>query len=311
MIVGFVGTGFHYAVEFATELRHTFPALILILPFGGVYIAWIYKICGAENHGGTNLVIDTVRENKTVPIVTVPIIFVGTVITHLCGGSSGREGAALQIGSSISHAVGEAINLDEKDMHIMTMCGMSAAFAALFGTPVTAAVFSIEVVSIGIMHFSALVPCVISSLSALLVAELFFVSPTHFTILKYCEFNPTNILRVIALSIMCALLSIFFLHGNEKSTALYKKYLPNQFLKAIVGGIIVIVLTFIVGNYDYNGAGMEIIESAFHTDMVWYAFLLKIVFTAFTWVQGLKAEKLCQLSLLVRHLVMLHQNLWV
>lgn len=292
MIVGFVGTGFHYAVEFATELRHTFPALILILPFGGVYIAWIYKICGAENHGGTNLVIDTVRENKTVPIVTVPIIFVGTVITHLCGGSSGREGAALQIGSSISHAVGEAINLDEKDMHIMTMCGMSAAFAALFGTPVTAAVFSIEVVSIGIMHFSALVPCVISSLSALLVAELFFVSPTHFTILKYCEFNPSNIIRVIALSIMCAFVSIFFCMVMKKVSALYKKYLPNQFLKAIVGGIIVIVLTFIVGNYDYNGAGMEIIESAFHTDMVWYAFLLKIIFTAFTLGAGFKGGEI-------------------
>ena len=291
-VVGFVGAAFHYAVEFATELRHVFPALVFFLPLGGLYIAWIYRICGAENDGGTNFVIDTVRENKTVPIVTLPIIFVGTVITHLFGGSSGREGAALQIGSSISHAVGDAFNLDEKDMHTMTMCGMAAAFAALFGTPVTAAVFSIEVVSIGIMHFSALVPCIVAALSGIMVAKMFNVAPTHFTILKICEFNAQNLIKVIILSILCAFVSILFCIVMKRVTRMYKKLIPNPFLKAIAGGFIVIALTLAVGSEYFNGAGMEAIDDAFRSAVVWYAFLMKIIFTAFTLGAGYKGGEI-------------------
>ncbi len=291
-VVGFVGAAFHYAVDFATEIRELFPGIILILPLGGLYIAWIYKICGAENDSGTNFVIDTVRENKIVPIFTLPIIFLGTIITHLFGGSSGREGAALQIGSSISNAIGEAFKLDDKDMHIMTMCGMSAAFSALFGTPVTAAVFSIEVISIGIMHFSALVPCIIASLTGITITQMFNVEPTSFNILEYCEFSPANIAKVVILSALCAFVSILFCVIMKKTSKLYKKYIPNPFLKAIVGGVIVICLTFIVGEQYYNGAGMGVIESAFETDIVWYAFLIKIIFTAVTLCAGFKGGEI-------------------
>lgn len=292
LIVGFVGAAFHYAVEFATEIRHLFPIIILALPLGGLYIIWIYRVCGAENDGGTNFVIDTVRENKHVPIVTLPIIFIGTVVTHLFGGSSGREGAALQIGSSISNAVGDMFNLDEKDMHTMTMCGMAAAFAALFGTPVTAAVFSIEVISIGIMHFSALVPCIIAALSAIMTAQMFGVEATRFKIEQYMEFSPENLIKIVILSILCAFVSILFCITMKKISGIYKKYLPNKFVRVIVGGIIVIALTFIVGNRDYNGAGMDIITMAFKERVVWYAFLLKIIFTAFTLGAGYKGGEI-------------------
>ncbi len=292
LIVGFVGTAFHYSIEVSGEIFAHNYFLVVLLPFGGIYIAWIYKVCGAENDGGTNFVLDTVRTKKTVPIITMPMIFLGTMVTHFFGGSSGREGAALQIGSSISNAIGEGIGLDEKDMHIMTMCGMSAAFATLFGTPITAAVFAIEVVSIGIMHFSALVPCVISSLAGIMVAQVFDVAPTHFGILDICRLNIENIVKVIILSILCAFISIVFCVVMKRVAGMYKKYAPNPFVRVAAGGVIVAILTFVVGTQDYNGAGMAVIEQAFSSRVVWHAFILKIIFTAFTLGAGFKGGEI-------------------
>ena len=289
---GLVGTAFHYGVEWVTELRGTYPWLIFLLPAGGVCIAGIYKLCGAEKDGGTNYVLDTVREDKKVPLITLPVIFISTIITHLCGGSSGREGAALQIGSSISDNIGRLIHLDEKDMHIMTMCGMAAAFSALFGTPVTAAVFSIEVVSIGIMHFSALVPCMISALTGLMTAQLFHVAPTRFVITEMVVLTPVTLVRVVCLSVLCAFVSILFCLVMKQTAKLYQKFVPNPFLKAAAGGLIVIALTLAVGSQYYNGAGMGNIDVAFHSEVPWYVFLVKLLFTACTLGAGFKGGEI-------------------
>ena len=127
-VVGLVGVFFHISVEKATELRIVTPWLLWLLPIGGAVIAGLYKIAGMEHDKGTNYVLEAVRSNDPLTIKTAPLVFIGTVITHLFGGSSGREGAALQIGGSISSFIGGIIKLDEKDQRIMTMCGMSAGF---------------------------------------------------------------------------------------------------------------------------------------------------------------------------------------
>ncbi len=289
---GLAGTAFHYGVEWVTELRGTYRWLIFLLPAGGVCIAGIYKLCGAENAGGTDYVLETVREKKQVPLITLPAIFFSTIITHLCGGSSGREGAALQIGSSISNSIGRWLHLKEKDMHIMTMCGMAAAFSALFGTPVTAAVFSIEVVSVGVMYFSALVPCMVSALTGLMIAQLFHVAPTRFVIDGLIELSPASLARVAALSVLCAFVSILFCYVMKKTGKLYRKYIPNPFLKAAAGGVIVICLTLLAGSQYYNGAGMGYINEAFHTELPWYVFLVKLLFTACTLEAGFKGGEI-------------------
>ena len=138
---GVVGALFHLGVSYATEVRLAHPWVLYLLPAGGLVIAGLYKLCKLEGRG-TNAVIESVHFGKEVPVLLVPLIFVSTVITHLCGGSAGREGAALQIGGGIGYRTGRLLHLGEKDLPLATLCGMSGVFSALFGTPLTATVFA-------------------------------------------------------------------------------------------------------------------------------------------------------------------------
>ena len=203
--VGIVGVFFHICVEKATEIRVEMPWLIWLLPIGGAAIVFLYKKTGMEKDRGTNLILDAVRSNEPLNIKTAPLIFVSTVITHLFGGSSGREGAALQIGGSIASYVGTHIKLDEKDQRIITMCGMAAGFSALFGTPVAAVVFAMEVVSVGVMYYSAIVPCIIASAVGAYIASLFDIAPTSFSVIgSIPTIELLTIFKVIVLAVLCA-----------------------------------------------------------------------------------------------------------
>ena len=164
LVVGSIATMFHFSIAIATMVREKSPWVIFLLPIGGLIIVRCYRIVKDEKELSTNSVLSAIHSNEKLPLKMAPLIFVSTVITHLFGGSAGREGAALQLGGSIGNGLGALFHFDDNDKHIMIMCGMSAAFAALFGTPMAAAIFSMEVISVGIMQYSALVPCVIASL---------------------------------------------------------------------------------------------------------------------------------------------------
>lgn len=292
ILIGGAGTIFHYCMTWANETRLTYPALILLLPFCGLFIVGAYHVLHDEKDTGTNLVLAAIHSGKHIPLKMAPLIFISTIMTHLFGGSAGREGAALQLGGSIGNTLGRLLKFDEKDQHIMIMCGMSAAFSALFGTPMAAAIFSMEVVSVGIMHYAALVPCVISSLTAKGIAAYFQVSPEQFLLTELPEFNLTNAITISVLAMLCAGISTIFcimLHSGEK---LYKKYLPNPYLRIFTGGTFIIIMTLLVKNQDYNGAGMPIIERCFENDYVPYAFLLKMLFTAVTLSAGFKGGEI-------------------
>ena len=139
VLVGVVGVAFYYGIDWATQLRGEVPRVVWLLPAGGVSIVLIYRICHMERERGTNLVLVAVREAEPMKLRTAPLIFLSTIITHLVGGSAGREGAALQLGGSLAAFVGRQIRLDQKDGRVMVMCGMAAAFSALFGTPIQCA----------------------------------------------------------------------------------------------------------------------------------------------------------------------------
>ena len=219
------------------------------------------------------------------------------MLTHLCGGSSGREGAILQIGGSISSKVGRWMRLDDKDRRIITMCGMSAAFSALFGTPLTAAMFSMEVTSVGVLYYAAIVPCVLSSIVGLWMAQAFHVPPTQFSLDGVPNLTPLTLVQVIGLGILFALLSVFFCRLMHAAPHLYDKYLPNHLVRAAVGGGVVIALTFLVwlwnpGTYDYNGAGEAVLHAAIEGQARPEAFLLKMLFTTITLGAGFKGGEI-------------------
>ena len=208
-ICGLVGTAFHICVEYATGFRENNHMIIYFLPLAGIVIVFIYRICGIRHSKGTNLVIGSIRSvEDEIPSRMAPLIFISTVITHLFGGSSGREGAALQIGGSIGVSIGKLFKLDDSDKHILTLCGMSAVFSALFGTPITAALFSMEVISIGILYYCAFVPCLFSSVIAYAITKKLHVVHDHYNIAGMpTSMDVPLVIKVIGLAILCAVLS--------------------------------------------------------------------------------------------------------
>ena len=264
---GAVGTAFHYSVEYVTQFRSGHRWIIFLLPAAGLLIVFLYRAGGIKHDKGTNLVIGSIRNPEyNVPFRMAPLIFITTVITHLFGGSAGREGAALQIGGSLGASIGKLIKMDDSDKHIMTLCGMSAVFAALFGTPVTAALFSVEVISIGILYYSALVPCILSATISYAITEKFHITPTYFILNQVPEMSLATGIRVIILSVAAAVLSILFCMSMQVIGKTFKKYLKNQYLRILVGGVLLVLLTLAVRCNDYNGAGFrggEIVPSFF------------------------------------------------
>ena len=287
LICGLVGTLFHLSVERVTELRADQPWLLFLLPAAGLLITALYKATKCEGVG-TNNVIRAVQSGEPVSILLVPAIFLGTVLTHLCGGSAGREGAALQMGGSIGWNVGPLLQLKDHDRRTATISGMAAFFSALFGTPLTAALFAMMVEDVGLTFTSAFVPAFTSALIAYGCSLAFGIAPTHFAITAP-ELTVWNAFLVILLGFACAAVSRLFcglLHFMEHKVP---QLLPNPWLRVFVGGVAVIAFSYLFGVGRYNGAGMGVITAAVEQgEALPWDFLCKIFLTALTLSCGFK-----------------------
>ena len=283
---GVVGALFHLGVNYATSVRLAHPWVLYLLPLGGLVIAGLYRLCKLEGKG-TNAVIESVHFGSDVPVLLVPLIFVSTVITHLCGGSADREGAALQIGGGIGYRTGRLLHLGEKDLPLATLCGMSGVFSALFGTPLTATVFALEVISVGVLYYAGLVPCITAAMTGYLISLLLGVPPTRFTV-AMPALDAWTMLLVLVLAILCALVSILFCRGLHITEHLAARLVKNSYLRAAAGGVVIIALTLLLGTTDYNGAGMDVIQRALNGQANGWAWLLKLLFTAITIGCGFK-----------------------
>ena len=292
IVVGMVGTAFHYGLQYVTEYRNVHPMVILGLPFGGLFIVCLYHVAGRADDQGTNSVIAAVRSEEKLSFRTAPLIFVSSIITHLFGGSAGREGAALQMGGSIGNGIGKFFRLNEKDMHVAVMCGMSACFSALFGTPIAATFFAMEVVSVGIMYYAALVPCVFSSLIAVEIARYYGIRSEAMLISYVPEFTMRNTGKIVLISILCAALSILFCIAMHAASKYTEKWVPNAYVRIFIFGILIVAIQFLTGSTDYMGAGMEVIERAMHGEVNPEAFILKILLTAITLGVGFKGGEI-------------------
>ena len=283
---GLVGTLFHFGVHEVTAFRGTHPWVLYLLPLAGLVIVGFYKLTGTDGLG-TDDIIDAVHQGKLLPILLLPAIFFGTILTHLCGGSAGREGAALQMGGTIGQYLGRHFQLDDRDLRVATLAGMAAFFSALFGTPLAATVFAIMVISIGVIYHVALYPSLLAALVAYGVSLYLGVEPTRFAV-SVPEQTVGVFVRVALLGVLCALVSILFCQVMHGAGHLMKR-IRNPWLRVVCGGAAIIVLTLIFGT-DYNGAGMEIVTAAVEqgTVAVPWAFLLKLIFTAITLAAGFK-----------------------
>lgn len=293
-VVGTIASIFAIAIRTGTQIRASFPPLLFGLPVAGMIIVYAYHRLGFAKDGGTNTILEDIREGKQVPLQMAPLIFIGTVLTHLFGGSAGREGAALQIGGSIGNGLGRILHFKSTDTKRVIMCGMSAAFSALFGTPLAAAILPIEISTVGIMYYSSLVPCVLSSLVAFYIAQTFGLKGEAYPLVDIIPMNLPSALQTVLLSVIFAFAAILFCTMMDKVGKLLN-LLKNDYIRAAAGGVIIILMTVAVGSQTYNGAGANIIELCFEnkpSEIFALAFLLKMIFTAVTLGSGYKGGEI-------------------
>lgn len=277
---GGIGACFAKTVIWATAFRQGHSWTLYLMPAAGVLIVWMYCRCHEENNRGTNTVLEAVSANQEVSLATGPLIFLSTVLTHFVGGSSGREGAALQLGGSLGSLSGKLLKLGKRDRKVAVMCGMSAVFGALFGTPVAAAMFAVEVASVGEIYYAGLLPSVFSSFLGANIAHAFGVPAEAFAILNLPKFTPLTAAYTVFLGLLCALVSIGFCMLLHSAGKLYRKYIPNPYYRILAASALFILLTFLLGTREYHGGSMQLIEHAMEGHARYEDFLLKALFTA-------------------------------
>lgn len=291
-ICGGAGCLFHILIEKATELREDNGFILYFLPLGGVFIVFLYHIFKLEKIDGTNYVIDSIRKEGKVPFTMAPGILIATVLTHMLGGSAGREGAALQLGGSLGSTLGKLFHLDGKDMHVIVLCGMSAVFTALFGTPLTAVIFVMEVISVGVIYYSAIMPCVFSAVFTYYLTVLLNIHPVSYHLDSVPEITPISLVQCIGLGVVFAAASVLLCLSFSKAGAFLHRVIKNDYIRAASGGAVIVILTLLLGT-DYNGAGSGVIDNAVLNGTARpEAFALKILFTVITLGSGFKGGEI-------------------
>ncbi len=290
-VTGLIGTAFHLALELVTELRVHFPILILFLPIAGLAIVGLYHVSGMRNDRGMTTVMRSVRRGEGVPLVTVPLVFISTVLTHLFGGSAGREGAALQLGAGIGSKLGALLGFSPTDLRIMLLCSMAGTFSALFGTPLTAVFFSVEFLSVGVIYYSGIYSCIVSSVVALAVSRLLSVRHAVYHLPELPTLTLAELFGVLTLGVLLAILGIVFcvtLHAGEQLSRLL---FPWRYLRIFLLGALIVLLTHLLGT-AYNGASVPLLEAALAGEAGRYDFLFKLLFTVVTISAGYRGGEI-------------------
>lgn len=292
-VCGLIGGAFAITVEEVTHLRQTHSWLPWLMPVAGLLIAGLYRLLKLPLSIGTDEIIKTVQTQGDVSIRMAPAIFLSTALTHLTGGSAGREGAALQLGGSIGVAMSRMTRLHNDDHRTFQLCGMAALFSALFGTPLAATVFVIEIAEIGKINDRALLPCLVSALTGKLVAVAIGAPAEVFPLADgLAETTWLTLLQAGGVGLCCGVVAILFCYVMHGAGRALRKAIPNDFLRIALGGAVVAVLAAIMGTADYQGSGMHVILNALQGTARPEAFVLKIVFTALTLGVGFKGGEI-------------------
>jgi H+/Cl- antiporter ClcA len=275
---------FLWLLHGATVLREQHRAIVYTLPLAGVIIGLVYERWGQTIKGGNNLVIDTIHdEGPQIPLRMAPMVLLGTVLTHVFGGSAGREGTAVQMGASLADALTHRLSLDRSWRRILLAAGVAGGFGSVFGTPIAGAVFGLEFVVLGRIEYRALLPALTASIVGDLTTRGLGIGHTAYRHSPAVALSPTLLLKLVVFSVAVALVSTTFIELTHALKRAGERFLPRLWQRMLVGGAGVVVLWKIVGTDDYLGLGVPMIVRAFedpHYPV--YAFALKLLFTAIT-----------------------------
>ncbi|TEW54953.1 voltage-gated chloride channel protein [Psychromonas sp. RZ22] len=312
-VIGALNAFFLWLLSEATSTRETNTWLLYLLPFAGLFIVYLYNEFGKNSAGGNNLIIDEIyKQDAGIAKRMGPLVLITTVITHLFGGSAGREGTAVQIGGATSYFFSGIFKLSPSNTRILLISSVAAGFGSIFGTPLTGAIFALEVLAIGRIKYDAILPAIFAAIIADTVATALGAHHTHFQINVLETFHildhvvkidPFLLLKVILAGIGFGLAGYLFSELTYSLKDFFKVTLKNPYLTVFVGGILVILLTKLIGNYDYIGLGVYAsreggvsIVSAFHEGGAeWYSWLFKLGLTALTLSVGFKGGEVTPL----------------
>ncbi|MGF1758983.1 voltage-gated chloride channel family protein [Photobacterium sagamiensis] len=313
VIVGSLNAFFLWILSVATTTRIDNSWLIYLLPLAGIVIVYCYRNLGKNSEGGNNLIMDEIHEpGAGIPTRMGPLVLITTVITHLFGGSAGREGTAVQIGGATTHWLARVFKLNEADTRLILIAGVAAGFGAVFGTPLTGAIFALEVLAIGRLKFDAIIPALFAAILADLVCSAWGAHHTHYridfleTITLFEHAVKVDIFligKIILASIAFGLAGYLFGELTHAFKDIFKATLKNPYLIVVAGGLIVIASVHLIGNYDYIGlgvyssrdGGVSILSAFSQGGAEWYSWLLKLLLTAITLAAGYKGGEVTPL----------------
>ncbi|MCU6713131.1 voltage-gated chloride channel family protein [Paenibacillus sp. J5C_2022] len=297
LLAGSASAIFLIALEAATEARMNHPWLLYLLPLGGALVSYLYFKAGKNSAKGNNLILERIHDGQeTIPLRMAPLVLFGTLVTHLFGGSAGREGTAVQMGGSLSEWLGKLLRIGPAERKILLICGISAGFGSVFGTPLAGTVFGLEVLAIGLIRHEALFPAFVASfVGNAVTTHLWKVPHAHYEIGAVPDLSFLLMAKIVLASILFGLTSLLFSELTAACKKWYSYFFSNPMIRSAVGGLIVIGLVFLVGTRDYLGLGLPLIHSSFEEEVNPLAFLWKLLFTSLTLGAGFQGGEVTPL----------------
>ncbi|MCL6604819.1 MAG: voltage-gated chloride channel family protein [Paenibacillus sp.] len=297
VLTGTASALFLVSLEHVTDLRIEHPWLLYLLPAGGALVSYLYLKLGRNSGKGNNLILEQINDgDEAIPLRMAPLVLFGTLITHLFGGSAGREGTAVQMGGSLAEAFGKLLRVNAVDRRILLICGISGGFGSIFGTPLAGTVFGVEVLAIGLISHEALLPAFVASFVGHLVTTSFWgVSHIQYQVDWVPQISALVLLKVVFASLLFGLTSILF---SELTHALKKGYtflFRNPMIKSAVGGLVIIGLVYLLGTREYLGLGIPLIQNSFEDGVSPFTFLWKLIFTSLTLGAGFQGGEVTPL----------------
>ncbi len=297
VLTGTASALFLKSLDAVTNLRLDHPWLLFLLPVGGALVSYLYWKFGKNSSKGNNLILEQISDGQeSIPLRMAPLVLFGTLVTHLFGGSAGREGTAVQMGGSLAEWFGKLLRVGPVDRRILLICGISGGFGSIFGTPLAGTVFGLEVLAIGLISHEALIPAFVASFVGNLVTSSFWgVSHIHYSMGITPAMDWMVVLKVVFASVLFGLTSILFSELTHFLKKAYTRIFRNPVLKSAAGGVIIIVLVYAVGNRDYLGLGIPLIQDSFTELVSPFAFLFKLIFTSLTLGAGFQGGEVTPL----------------
>ncbi len=287
---------FLFLLDTATQFREANPYIFFLLPFAGILIGYTYKTFGSNIAKGNNLLLEEIQSPKNIiPFRMAPLVLFGTIITHLFGGSAGREGTAVQMGGSLSHQLTKIFKLGETDHKLLIILGISGGFASVFGTPIAGAIFALEVIVIGRMRYEFLLPSILTAVIANQVCHMYGTQHTNYPITSEFDFSWSIVCYVVLLGILSGLLSRVFTVFLDGFTQLFHYLVRSEILRPGIGGLVIVFL-FVFGlESRFLGLGIPTIREAFLVPLPGTDFFTKLYMTALTLGSGFKGGEVTPL----------------